>query len=212
MALQPWPSCCSMNTAFTLMSGPDYPALEQGQQHALRAVACNPDNAFAYHALAMAYFHRRDFKEFEVAAERAMDLNPGHADMLADMGVCSCCLGEWDRGLPLIDRAIDLSPTHPGWYRLLPGIHHALTGDYEDAVAELKSAPIPAWYWYHACLAWFFVELGNRADASKAVDELLAIYPSFAEHVQAELQIWCLHDAIAEGLVAGWRKAGLKIS
>ena len=197
---------------FHLNERPDYPALEQALQHALNAVACDPDNAFAYQALASAHFHRQDFPEFKVSAKRAMDLNPGHADMLADMGLCFCCLGEWDRGLPLIDRAIDLSPIHPGWYRLLPATHHALAGDFEDAVFELKSAPIPALYWYHACLAWFFAELGNRAEASKAVDELLTIYPSFAEHAQAECQIWCLHVALAEGLVAGWRKAGLEIS
>ena len=27
--------------------------------------------------------------------------------------------GDWDRGCALIDRAMELNPHHPGWYRLM---------------------------------------------------------------------------------------------
>ena len=194
---------------FHLNQRPGFAALEQGQQHALSATTLDPENAFAYHALAMVNFHGHDFPEFKAAAQRALDLNPGHADMLADMGVCFCCLGEWDRGLPLIDRAIDLSPTHPGWYRLLPACHHALAGEFEDAVFEIRSSPFPAAYWYHACLAWFYAGLGCADEAKTAVDDLLAIHPKFGEVAEAECQIWCLNDTLATAMMDGWRKVGL---
>ena len=194
---------------FHINERPGYSALERAREHALRAATCDPENAFAYHALAMVHFHQCDFDDFEIAAKRAVALNPGHADTLADIGICYCCLGNWNQGLPLIDRAIDLSPTHPGWYRLLPANHHALAGEFEDAVAELKSSPIPAWYWYQACLAWFFTELGRVDEAQQAVEDLLAIHPKFREVVHAECQIWCLHDELANALVTGLRKAGL---
>ncbi len=111
-----------------------------------------------------------------------------------------------------MDRAIDLSPIHPGWYRIMPAVHHALAGDFEDAVLEMKSAPLPASYWYHANLAWFFAELGSIDEMKKAIGDLLAIYPHFGQVAQAECQIWCLHDALANALLTGWRKAGVEIS
>ena len=189
----------------------NFSALESGYEHALRAVTCDPDSAFAYHALAMSYFHKRDFAEFETSAQRAMNLNPGHADMLADLGVCYCSLADWNRGLPLIDRAIDLSPVHPGWYRLMPALQHALAGDFDDAINELRSAPMPGMYWYHACLAWYLAELGRETERAAELDRLSEIYPQFAEHAQAECRIWCMDKTLEDGLIGGLQKAGMEI-
>ena len=188
-----------------------FPALETSLAYAHRAVACDPDSAFAYHALAMVYFHRGDVVEFRTAANRALGLNPGHADMLADLGSCHCNLGDWDRGLPLVDRAIDLSPAHPGWYRLIPSCHHALNGDFEDAVSELKSAPIPGMIWYHANLVWFFAELGWKQDLAKELAALRQVFPDVERQVVKECDVWQLNDRLRGALIAGLRKAGLDV-
>ncbi len=197
---------------FHMNERPGFDALELGFAHALRAATSDPDSAFAYHALAMAYFHRREFSEFQASAERALSLNPGHADMLADLGTCYCGLGDWDRGLALIDRAIDLSPVHPGWYQLMPACRHALDGEFEDAVDELRSSPLPGMYWYHACLSWFLAELDQDAARAEEMRALEAVFPDFAEHAKRECQIWCLHDELEEGLIAGLRKAGVNVA
>ncbi len=188
-----------------------FPALDNAFDYAQKSVSLDLENAFAYLALAMAHFHRREFVQFRVAAERAIELNPGHADALADIGTGYCLLGEWERGLPLTARAIELSPVHPGWYHLARSCHYFLDGDISAAVVELKEAPMPGFYWHHALLASFYGEAGDAERASREVANLLESYPDFAAGARREIDIVCMYDALADALMAGWRKAGLAI-
>lgn len=196
---------------FHLNERPSYPALDDALQHALRATSVDPENAFAYQALAMVYFHNREFADFDVAAERAITLNPGHADVLADMGHCYCLRENWDRGMALIRRAIQLSPVHPGWYHMAPSIHHLLNGDMAAATAEIRKAQMPGFFWYHAVAAAIYAEAGDRERSAAEVEDLLEVFPEFSENAQRELRIWKFQDELAAKLVEGWRKAGLDI-
>lgn len=197
---------------FHLNERPGFPALETALGYARRAVNLDPENAFAYQFLAAAHFHCHEFAEFRIAAERALKLNAGHADVLADVGHYHCVQGDWDRGLPLLDKAIELSPVHPGWYHMARSCHYLMTGDPQSAVIELREAPMSRFYWYHALLACFFAEIGDGQRAAAQVDELVAVYPNFAERALDEVQIWCLYDDLVAKLVSGWRKAGLGIA
>lgn len=38
-----------------------------------------------------------------------------------------------------------------------------------------------------------------------------ALYPDFAGNARREMGIWRTHDALAEKMVAAWRKAGMTI-
>jgi tetratricopeptide (TPR) repeat protein len=67
--------------------------------------------------VAQAYFFRREFEAFRNAAERAIALNPMDACTVAFMGILLAYTGEWERGCALTRRAIELNPSHPGWYR-----------------------------------------------------------------------------------------------
>ncbi|MFY0610885.1 MAG: hypothetical protein JXQ99_05120 [Hyphomicrobiaceae bacterium] len=191
---------------------PGFPALDTALEYARRAVACDPENAFAYQFLASAHFHRREFTDFRVAAERALKLNVGHADVLAEMGHYHCVQGDWERGLPLMDRAIELSPVHPGWYHMARSCYQLMKGDPQSAIIELREAPMPGFYWYHALLACFYAEMGDAHRAAGQIAELAAVYPNFAERANDEAQIWCLYEALAAKLSTGWRKAGLAIA
>lgn len=202
---------CLDEFRFHINARPSHNALNDALNHALTAVRCDPENAFAYQALAMAHFHRREFDEFRIAAGRALALNPGHADILADIGICYSQLGEWDSGLPLVDRAIELSPVHPAWYHYPRAYHFALLNNYEAAIQEIKMAPAPGFFWHHAYLAWFFAASGHLDEAARAVAELRAIYPNFSSFARREMEIWCTHDALLENAISGWRKAGLDI-
>ena len=188
-----------------------YPALENALEHSLRAVTCDPENAFAYQVLALVYFHLRELTDFEIAAERAVKLNPGHADVLADIGFCYCVSGDWSRGIPMLERAIELSPIHPGWYRIPLAMHRMLNGDANGAIRELKWGPMVGHHWYHALLAWFFAERGDEETTRAELSALLSVFPDFAELARAELKIWGVYDDLVARAVAGWRKAGLEI-
>lgn len=190
---------------------PGYPALDEALSQALRAVSTDPENAFAYQALAMAYYMNGEFADFEIAAERALELNPGHADVNADMGTCYCVMGDWDRGLPLVRRAIELSPVHPGWYHMGPAVHYFLQGDYAAAKVEMRKGQMPGFFWYHAILIAILGEMGDKDGVASELTQLLETYPNFAENALAEIGIWQFHKEMIDKLIAGWRAAGLEI-
>ncbi len=196
---------------FHINERPSVNALDHAYEHALRAASCDPANAFAQQALALTNYHRRNVPEFQVAAKRALELNPGHADVIADIGHCFALQGDWVSGLPLIERAIELSPVHPGWYHHAPALRHALDGAPLDAIIELNKAPMPGFIWYHAFLSWYYADANDISASEHETDELLAVCPTFCEIVRGELDIWCVNDALSEAALAGWRKAGLDI-
>lgn len=197
---------------FQLNLRPEDSALDAALDHALKAVACDPESAFAHQALAMAHFYRHDDDNFRITAQRALDLNPGHADALADIGICYSVVGDFDKGLPLMDRAIELSPVHPDWYRYPKAWYLASQGDFSTALVEIKQATSQRWFWHLALLAWFHAELGDEASSSNAASRLLAQFPEFPSLARQWLRLGRFQEALVEKAIAGWRKAGLEIA
>ncbi|MCH9806647.1 MAG: hypothetical protein K0U74_02850 [Alphaproteobacteria bacterium] len=195
---------------FHINERPEYPALSNALSHAQIAVGCDPENAFAQKALALAYYHSREFTDFEISAERAIQLNPGNATVLADIGHSYWISGKRERGLQLIDRALSLSPVHPGWYHHAPACDLAVSGKPAEAIAEIKQVPMLGFIWHHAFLAWFYAEAADLDAAAREANEVLTICPEFCDIIQNELTIWCADDAMRHVALAGWRKAGLR--
>ena len=166
----------------------------------------------AYQFLAIIYYHRHELNDFELAAQRALELNPGHADALADIGFCYACAGQWSQGLGLIERALQLSPVHPGWYHMPPAFHKLLDDDPEAALLEMKQSPMPGFFWYHALMASFFACADLKSEAADELRELEAVCPDFAAKARSELRIWFDNDELIERLTEGWRKAGLPVT
>ena len=191
---------------------PNYPALDYALEHALRAVTCDPENAFAYKTLALVHYHRRDFDDFAIAGDRAIQLNPGHSDVLADIGFCHAVRGDWQRGLPLADRAIELSPVHPGWYRLPRALDKLLTGDPAGAALEMKQAPTIGFHWYHIQVAGFLAAAGAAEEAAAECAAAVAAYPGLGAAARQELETWCVPPDLADLLLGHWRSAGLDVA
>ena len=66
-------------------------------------------------------------------------------------------------------------------------------------------------YWYsHLILATAYGHLGRKAEAQKAVHDLLQLYPNFGLAAWAELGKWGPAEQVKQ-VIAGLRKAGLEI-
>jgi tetratricopeptide (TPR) repeat protein len=99
-----------------------------------RAVAIDSRNAVAYKALLAAHFHLGHMKRYQVAAEKAIALNPNDDSILAFYAVTQAYGGEYDKALELIERAKAFNMSPPAWYNLprlfdmfMKGEHAALT-------------------------------------------------------------------------------------
>lgn len=196
---------------FSYNPRPEADALDRALEAAQRAVQLDPENSMAYHFLFSAHFHRGELDEFRATGERALALNPNHADMLADYGIMLAFTGEWERGVGLTRKAVALSPTHPGWFHTAAVVDHYRKGDYKSALASAKLAHVPLLFSSHMMLAMCYGQLGRDAEGRTACDRLLELAPDITERVRDTLAAWNLADDIIDHAVDGLRKAGLTI-
>jgi TolB-like protein len=106
---------------------------------------------------------------------------------------------------------MQLNPNHPGWYWFPRAFNAYRQRDYRGALETALKVNLPGFWRTQLLLAAANGQLGERAAASHAVQELLKIRPNFKEHRHDELRKW--HDEeLKEQLLDGLRKAGLEMA
>ena len=185
--------------------------LDRALRVAAHAVILDPECATGHQFLACARFHNGDDAGFRQSAEEALRLNPGHADLLADVGSYLYFLGDVERGGELITRAIALNPVHPGWYRV-PMFFEAYTaGRFEQALGELRRAPMKDFFWWRAFKAATHARLGEQDSAADELKALLSMQPDFQSRFVEEARKWRVDDAVLSALAAGLEDAGIVV-
>jgi TolB-like protein/Tfp pilus assembly protein PilF len=186
-------------------------SLDRSLEAARKAVAIAPSNHFAHHSLAQALFFRRELQAFRIAAERAVALNPMDGCTTAFMGILMAYAGQWDEGCALAERAMQLNPHHPGWYRFSIFLNAYRKKDYSGALDVVLKINMPTYYFTHASLAAVYGQLGDQQAARQAVRELLAQKPDFGATAREEWGRWVGPGELLEHLIDGLRKAGLNV-
>jgi tetratricopeptide (TPR) repeat protein len=187
-------------------------SLDRALEAAQRAVQLDPTSAWARFAVARAHFHRHDLDLFFPEAEQAIALNPNDGDVLASIGLYIAYGGDWESGMPLMEKAMALSPFFPGWYYFPFGDNYYRKGKYDEALAMYEKVNMPGFYVVPMSLAWTYGQLGRKEEGQAAVAKLLQLRPDFAQKARDEISkyFWADQDLI-EHFVDGLRKAGLDI-
>jgi serine/threonine protein kinase len=183
-------------------------ALDRAVSAARRAVDLAPGNHLTHAALATALLFRKEIAACRHEAERAIALNPLDAGCHADMGANLAFAGDWDRGCALIERAMELNPQHPVWYRGMLSFREYVKANYRAAVDEAVKTNAPDLFWMQAVLAAAHGQLGEQEAAASALRRLTALVPGFAAEPRAILGTW-LQSRDVDHFLEGLRKAGL---
>jgi adenylate cyclase len=160
--------------------GPDNDAnLGRCLEHARRAVALDPSDSRCHRILGVALLFAREFDRADHHSARSLALNPNDAHAAAFRAYLLSCLGRADEAVPLIRRAIDRNPYHPGffWNTLARVLHAA--GRYEEAIAAFAQVPEFRFH-HHARLAACHARVGDQAAARRCVERVLAERPGFS--------------------------------
>jgi TolB-like protein/Tfp pilus assembly protein PilF len=185
-------------------------SLDRSLRAARTAVEAAPLHSLPYYALAQALFFKREIPAFRVAAERAVSLNPMDGATAAFMGLLIAYAGDWERGCALSDQGSQLNPNHPGWYRYTAWHDAYRQKDYRKALDVALHLNAPKNYYTHAVLAICYAQLGRMEEARKALRDMLALKPNYAE-VARELHGRWIEPDLVEQLMDGLRKAGLEL-
>jgi tetratricopeptide (TPR) repeat protein len=189
-----------------------YDPYERSLSAAYRAVEIEPRNPTAHLMLANALFDRDDLAGFKAAGERAITLNPNDPDLLAHYGLRLTLMGEWERGVALVTKAIALNPEHPQWY-LDPIIYyHYQTGDYERALSESQTQEFSDDIWVLLFRVMILGQLGRSEEAKPLIETALQLKPDVRERLFDMARIWNFPDPHIERMADGMRKAGLAIA
>jgi len=187
------------------------PPLDRAMRAASKAVELNSDCPMAQQALFCTHFHRHEIDEFLSAGERALQLNSNHSDMLADLGLNLYFIGDRERGLALAEKAIRLSPIHPGWYHCARCTHLFWMEDYKEALKELRKFNMPQHYAYHLLLAGTCAHLGRQEEVQNAVSCLTKYHAAFVANPRFELRKWNIDEDLIDALFEGLRLAGMEL-
>ncbi len=192
---------CSQEHEFRLNPRPD--SVERARTAARRAVEIDPTCQLGWETLAESSYFARDLEAFRHAADRAMALNPRNTSALAFMGVLISHGGEWDRGVAIVQRSMELNPHHPGWYLFPRFFDHYRKREFEQALATAKRMNMPEDFWTHAVTAAASGRLGRKEDARAALDALGSLMPGYREELGPTLGLWILDAAVVEQVMEG---------
>ncbi len=185
--------------------------LGRARAAAQRAVASAPTSHFAHCALATTLFFQKDLPAFRTAAERALALNRMDSSTAAILGNMIAYTGDWEEGLGILERAMQLNPHHAGWYHYVAFCDAYRKRDYHGALAIALKVNMPAYHWPHVYLAAAYGQLGEEQRARAVLRELDALMPNFGAIAREEFGKW-LDPELTEHLLEGLRKAGLEIT
>jgi eukaryotic-like serine/threonine-protein kinase len=185
--------------------------LERARDAAWRAVKLDPACQAGWKELAAVQFFSRDFIAFRETANRAMSLNSRDGSTLAYMAIMLAYSGEWERGVSIAQRVLDLNRHHPGWYYLIFFHYHYRKNDFQTALQFTKKMNMPEFHWMQLATIACCGMLGRLDDARTAMGALRKYNPTFLDlnNVRDDITLWDPDAAQVDKLLQGLQKAGL---
>jgi class 3 adenylate cyclase/TolB-like protein len=177
-----------------------------------RAIDQDPSNPDAYYARAILSQMRGEERSvFKTNAEKAIELNPNDAFILADLGTWMAYSGEWDKGKEWVSRAMLLNPAHQSWWHFIWQLHAFLLGDYETSLDVAQKVNLPGNYMVQAAVASAQAMAGKQAEARATLAHVLELKPDYALDPRQPFRDRGMQPELIESLMEGLRRAGLEV-
>jgi DNA-binding SARP family transcriptional activator len=183
------------------------------QEHALRAIKADPDNAEALgiYAHICAFFHK-DFDSALHYFDIALRLNPNLAFNWAFSSGTYCYIGEPEEALRRLARYRELAPFDPFyfWFENFFTVAYMFKGDYEEAVRVGRRAvkANPEFSNGYKPLIAAMGQLGLIEEAKPYVAKLMELEPKFT--IKGFVKIYPIKkEADRERYMEGLRRAGV---
>jgi TolB-like protein/class 3 adenylate cyclase len=186
---------------------------------AAQALAASPRSPLPHSAKGAVLRAQRRYAEAIPEYETVLALDRNYVSALLGLGNCKLITGSIDETIPLVERAIQLSPRDPqlgAWYEQI-GEAHLLQSRIEDAILWLEKARnyIPANSSIHRDLAAAYALRGEIERAAAELTEARRLssddrYSSIARlKAVYRYEMWKLRALFEATYFAGLRKAGM---
>jgi adenylate cyclase len=196
---------------YILQFSPQKTPVEKTLVFVTKGVSLDSQNQSVRASKVFLHFFLNERDLFLLEAEKALALNPQSPFLTGYLGWLLALYGEWDRGLAILGKGMEMNPHYPGWFRMAPYFYFYQQSKYTEALREAQQFQMPQFFWDPLLRAAALGQLGRDQEAAQALTELLAVKPDFPS--QARFLIGCFAKSpnLVEGLLDGSRLAGLKI-
>jgi adenylate cyclase len=181
--------------------------LDVAIEMANRAVDLAPQKARAQATIFQTRFFDKRFEDAFASAEQALLLNPYATDSVARIGAAYVLRGEFDKGVALLQRAVQFNPSTPGWYDFPFFLAAHMTGDEQTAIRHAlhqSATRFPLGIVARIIVAH---EQGDAAAVAQWTQRLFADYPAFANDIPAAFDRYAMTPEISRRLLADLSEA-----
>jgi len=199
--------CHFWDAVFGWSKSPDK-SIERALELAKKALSLDDSLAQPYEMRSKNYVFQQQYEKAIAQAQQAVEINPGHAWAIFNLGWVFRCAGRPEDGIPWMEKSIRLDPIPQ--YSVFDSLGRAyfLAKRYEKAIARYKTAVKlnPDFRDTHVGLAATYAVLGREKEARTEVTEILRIEPNFSIKKYARFMFFQIG---LESEIEGLRKAGL---
>ena len=140
-----------------------------------KAIELNPNYATTYHMCAFYYALMERHHEAFTTIKRAQELDPVSLGIITDIGVIFYFSGQYDKAIAQYHKVIEMDPGFIRAYVTL-GSAYSQMGRFQEAVEMIKKAmDLSGDRAKLAPLGRVYALSGNKAEAQKAIDELVEL-------------------------------------
>jgi adenylate cyclase len=185
-------------------------SLEQATSLAQKAIALDDSSPCPYMLLETIHLWRRDYEKAIAYGEKAVALEPNHADATIQLARTLTYAGRPEETIELTKKAMRLSPYYPDMYLGVLGTAYRLVGDYDEAIAayDKRRERNPHSTMPYLGLALVYSEVGRDEEARAAASEVLKRNPKISLK-QVRNRLPYQDPAEVDRIIAALRKAGL---
>ena len=140
----------------------------------------------------------------------AVSLNPHRASVLGDSGFRLAMAGEWETGIEMIEKSMQLNPHFPSWIHFVTFMYQYHLGDFQKAREAAQQFIAPGLFWHPLIHAAVLAQLGMLDEAGNSLQELLQLKQDFPVRGREVMKRLIYLDENVDMLWEGLIKVGLK--
>ena len=179
---------------------------------ARKAIKIDPENSRASYSLVFAKMTKEGMKNCAKDAEKAYKANSNNSLLVAIHGSRLALSGNWDRGLELIEEAMELNLSHPDSYYLPFALNYYRQGQVTKALAIAQKMDLPDFFFSHIINAALHADMEQLDEATADIKKLKVLYPDIENCILDELKKWEMQTDLILKFKESLHHAGLKFS
>jgi TolB-like protein len=207
-----WSALATLHCQMYAVDAPGFEeSLDTALRFARRGVLREPGSQLGRLILAYASYLADDSESFHEEIGTALTLNPNSPYTVGTAGYFHIMRGEFDRGLPLLDRAIAANPCHPNWFHGGYVINYLRQQEYDLALLEVQNHSPYLSYWLPAAFAAILGSVGRIDEAKTYLEQVKEQKPDFGSRAHELFRRTLKIEPIIVDLIDGLRLAGMAI-